>query len=798
MVVRFAAFGRLILCALLIALAAPAPGMAQTAEPSGQAALDALKTALEQVEAALGREDIGADALGELRRTLTDRADAIRARVDEIQPQAGDLEARLKQLGPPPAKDAPPESPETAAEREQLTQNFADADGMLKQARVLAVRADQLSDRLAEKRHALYARELFARSASALDPALWSEAIRALPRELRTADALFQFWKASRIQAASSARLFAAALLLLGIVLTSVAVTRWWLPRFRIASVAETQSAKAAAAFWVFVWLGVRAPLALYGAIAVLGAFGLLTERVEQILQGLLAGVAAAAFARAAARALFAPEEPARRLVGLDDETARCLHDHLVWSARALAVAVFLQVAHKTLFAPLAVTVATNTLFATFIAAFLLHLVLRLGRLRHTHGEAFVAIPGVHPLALALAVLIGLALIAGYTGFAAFIALRVVVAATVFGALYLLIAITKAVFASLSEDTRRGRMLAAHLGLTPRTVGLAAALLSATVRLTLIVVSCLLIIGPWEVSTADLFDTVRNVPFGFKVGEINVSLRAVLSALVMLVALLAISRVVQRWLETEFLPRTTLEPSLRISVATICGYVGVITAITLAMAALGIDLQKIALVAGALSVGIGFGLQSIVSNFVSGLILLAERPIRVGDSIVVKGEEGWVRRVRVRATEIETYDRASVIIPNSEFITGVVKNWTHANTNGRIVIKIGVSYDSDPEQVRDLLLELAREHPQVLQAPPPSVFFMAFGNSALDFELRCIVGNVENGLRVKSELHYAILKKFRGAGIEIPYPQTEVRLRSESGTRLAAPNAGEPRSCEAG
>jgi len=232
-------------------------------------------------------------------------------------------------------------------------------------------------------------------------------------------------------------------------------------------------------------------------------------------------------------------------------------------------------------------------------------------------------------------------------------------------------------------------------------------------------------------------------------------------------------------LETELLPRTKLEPSLQLSIVTIFGYVGAITAIGLALSGLGFDLQKVALIAGALSVGIGFGLQSVVSNFVCGLILLTERPIRVGDSIVVKGEEGWVRRVRVRATEIETFDRASVIIPNSEFITGVVKNWTRANTLGRIVIKVGVAYDSDPVQVREILLDIAGTHPQIVQSPPPGVFLLAFGESALEFELRCVVGDVEKALSVRSDLNYAIIKRFREAGIEIPHQQRELRWRAE-------------------
>jgi small-conductance mechanosensitive channel len=147
---------------------------------------------------------------------------------------------------------------------------------------------------------------------------------------------------------------------------------------------------------------------------------------------------------------------------------------------------------------------------------------------------------------------------------------------------------------------------------------------------------------------------------------------------------------------------------------------------------------------------------------------------------VVKGEEGWVRRVRVRATEIETYDRASVIIPNSELITGVVKNWTRANTLGRIVIKVGVPYDCDPEQIRDLLTGVAKAHPQVVQSPAPGAFLLGFGASALEFELRCIVADVEKSLSVKSDLHFAIVKAFRTEGIEMgPDPLSVEALRRQ-------------------
>jgi potassium efflux system protein len=737
------------------------------AEAGEEPSLEELKKSLDEIEAAVDSEDITAETLAGFRDKLNSATDILRKKIDWLEPRAKEAEDRLKELGPAPAKDAPAESAEIAGQRKELTDEFNDVDGELKQARVLTVKTDQLGDRVAQKRHALYANELFARSASILDPSFWTEVYRALPIELRSIEALVDAWSEHHTRP----RWAGAALIIVVIIAIVIVLTRWWLPRL-IGEPSNTRSAKAWAALWVFVWFAIRTPLAGFAALLALTTFGLLTVRLEQIAQGVVAGMGAAAFGHGVARGLLAPEHPHRRLVQEDDETALCFYNHLLWASRALGVLIVLQVVHKTLFAPLVITVATNALFAATTAAFLVHLVLRLGTIKKNRGEALVAASWAHPLGLLMAVLIGIALVAGYAGVAAFISLRVIVAAAVFSALFLLLVITQTLFASINEQTPKGQMLAESLGIDPRTLGLSGALLSALIRVILIATSFLLIIGPWEVSTADLFDTVRNIPFGFKIGEIRVSFQAILAAILVLVLLLVLMRIIQRWLERELLPRTGLEPSLQLSIVTIFGYVGAITAIALALSGLGFDLQKIALIAGALSVGIGFGLQSIVSNFVSGLILLTERPIRVGDSIVVKGEEGWVRRVRVRATEIETFDRASVIIPNSEFITGVVKNWTRANRLGRIVVKVGVSYETDPDRVRDILTDIANAHPQIVQTPPPAAYLVAFGETSLEFELRCVVAEVEKGLSVRSELHYAIIQKFREAGIGRFGPKT--------------------------
>ena len=750
---------------LVLGAAVDAGARAETAEPPS---LDSIKSSLDEIESSVGSDEITAEALATFRQTLNTATDALRTKVDELEPRTREAEERLKQLGPPPAKDAAPESADIANEREELTKQFSELDGELKQARVLLLRVDQLSDRVSQKRHSLYASELFARSPTVLDPFFWLETFQALPKEVRTAKALLETWFGER---GDRLRWTAGALIIIGVIALAVGLTRWWFPRF-VAQPMDTPSAKAWAALWVFVWFAARTPLAAGAALLAFDALGLLTARLEQIGEGLVAGIAAATFGYGVARGLLAPKEPERRLVQEDDATALCFYNHLVWSARALGVLVVLQVVHKTLFAPLIITVATNAAFAAVTAAFLTHLVIRLGKIKKDRGEALLAASWAHPLGLLMAVLISLALVAGYAGLAAFVALRVIVAAAVFGALYLLMVITHTLLATVGEQTAKGQTLAASLGVSARTIGFGGALLSAAIRVILILASFLLIIGPWEVSTADLFDTIRNIPFGFKIGEIHLSFETLLTAAVAFLLLLIVTRIVQRWLETELLPRTRLEPSLQLSIVTIFGYIGVITAIVVALTGLGFDLQKITLIAGALSVGIGFGLQSIVSNFVSGLILLTERPIRVGDSIVVKGEEGWVRRVRVRATELETFDRASVIIPNSEFITGVVKNWTRTNTMGRIVIKVVVAYESDPVQVREILTDVAGTHPQILQSPPPGAFLLGFGvglaHSALEFELRCVVADVEKALSVRSDLHYAIIKRFREAGIVIP------------------------------
>ena len=270
---------------------------------------------------------------------------------------------------------------------------------------------------------------------------------------------------------------------------------------------------------------------------------------------------------------------------------------------------------------------------------------------------------------------------------------------------------------------------------------------------------------------------------GFKIGSLTVTPTLLLGGLFSLVLLLNLTSYAKKHFIPNTLKHTRLDRGAKEAVTSLFGYAGGAIAILVALSITGVKMQNIAIIAGALSVGIGFGLQNIVNNFISGLILLFERPIRRGDWIITGETEGYVKSINIRATQIQTFDQADVIVPNSELISAKVTNWMLRNTYGRITIKIGVSYDSNVEQVSHLLLDIAHNHPMVMndknnQVSPPKVLFRNFGDSALNFELRCFIYDIDQRLNVISEVNFAIIKAFRENNIEIPFPQRVVSINN--------------------
>ena len=272
--------------------------------------------------------------------------------------------------------------------------------------------------------------------------------------------------------------------------------------------------------------------------------------------------------------------------------------------------------------------------------------------------------------------------------------------------------------------------------------------------------------------------TVLNYPL-LKLGESQLTLNGVLKLLALLALLLVTERYLRRLLRRRILSLTHLEPDLQFAVSRFAGYCFLAVGFFVTLRVVGVDLSSLAVVAGALGIGLGFGLQNVVSNFVSGLIILAERPIGIGHRIEVSGVAGQVTRINWRSTTVVTNDNITIIVPNSDFISHAVTNWSYGDPKVRLRLPVGVAYGTEIEKLRGLLLEVAAENPAVLKGPAPSVRFLGFGDSALNFELAVwTITMAQSPTRFRSDLFIAIERKLRENHVVIPFPQRDLHVRS--------------------
>ncbi len=271
---------------------------------------------------------------------------------------------------------------------------------------------------------------------------------------------------------------------------------------------------------------------------------------------------------------------------------------------------------------------------------------------------------------------------------------------------------------------------------------------------------------------------------GIPIGGIRIVPTNIVGGIIAFTVLLAFTGWIKRWIDKRWLRQIiSSDRGARDALVTIVGYTGFTISLLVGLSIAGINITGLAVVAGALSVGIGFGLQSIANNFVSGIILLFERPIKAGDFVTVGDVEGFVKKISIRATEIETLDNQDMLVPNSELISGRVTNWVLHNPYGRLRIRVGVAYGSDINKVKDILEAVSHENKSVItdgRVSPPKALFMGFGDSALEFELRVRIFDIKKRYDVVSELNFKIDEEFQKNHIIIPFPQRDIHIKDWS------------------
>lgn len=299
-------------------------------------------------------------------------------------------------------------------------------------------------------------------------------------------------------------------------------------------------------------------------------------------------------------------------------------------------------------------------------------------------------------------------------------------------------------------------------------------------NLSLVGVTIVVLFLVWGFPSYKFTQLFSELYYGFAIGNLTFSIKGIFKAFLVFYAVIMLTRLIRNLLLKRILPQSTLTSGTQNTVATLSSYIGWIIAFSLSFAAMGISFQNIAIIAGALSVGIGFGLQNIVNNFVSGLILLFEQPIKVGDWVRVGAHEGYVKKLNVRSTEIKTFQKSSVIIPNADLISQPVINMTLNDSLGRVEVPVSVSYEQDIGQVRDILMSIVDNNPIILQEPHAEVLFMNYNSDRIDFEIRCFIDDINQLYIVSSDIRFEIFKKFKEHGIELPLPKQVLHISKDS------------------
>jgi small-conductance mechanosensitive channel len=773
----------LFLLALFVAVALPA--VAGAKPPAPYAAMIArweqtLNAARDAVDNPVLSPEDRLPPLSESLEQILVEARTLQARLEK---QRKPLMEQLDSLGPAPGTESIPELEEIAARRAELAAEIAQIEGQERQIAFARVRTLELVEQIGRIQQQHFIERLGQRGPQPTNPAVWLHAARdlgGLTRDILTSPFISAWVDVEATSPRSLFYLFAIAASLL----LSWPLRAWLLRRFGPdPTVPDPSYARRILAAVVMGLANVVIPATAIGVfVLTLLAQNWLIMPLSGVIKAIAANLIVFLLIAGMARSTLSPRLPAWRIVRIAPESAI----KLSWTVTAIAAIVAVHRAISGIAGQqLGSSPELDSILVFVRTGIIAGLVVSVLPRRHWIGEDKKAEAPIWSLLRiasgALILATPLLALTGFTLLALYIQSRLLFTVFFVGlALLLRVALREMLDQLLSPQKEIFRRVGAPIGFTERTASMTLfwvkLLLDPLITLPLLV----LLLYFYGVAPTSLRLWLSYVGDEIRIGGVTISPIDIVLAILVFVAGISAAAALRRWLATKVLPNTRLDYGVRNSIAAGTGYVAIGIAVMLAIATAGVNLSSLAFVAGALSVGIGFGLRTVVENFVAGLLLLIERPVQIGDWIVVGGSEGTVKRISVRSTEIETFDRAVVILPNSELIASAVTNWTYHDRTARIIIKIGVAYGSPTRQVRDLLMACAKGHADILSYPAPQVVFQGFGEWALNFELRCFVGDTDKLGTVRSDICFAIDDAFRANGIEIPFPQRVLHVRPDA------------------
>ncbi|MEC5321023.1 DUF3772 domain-containing protein [Brenneria populi subsp. brevivirga] len=780
-----------------VAAADPDPQPSQSDAPA-KINIDAEMTKLQKELDGIKQQVSGANsdskfgALNDASQQLVSRADDLSAAVAPLRAQ---LQAQLDVLGPAPEPGSNiNETNEVTRKRNSLNAQKSKMDAQIEQIQTLRAGASNLSAQIITLRRNALKTQLALNSGSILGARFWSPIVTPQAEDWRRLG-VFQSQLGDAFMTAWEPEWRYGSVFFLLIVVALVTAGRRYMEKYLawagIHLLPEGRLRRSflatASVISTVLTIGIAANLLDY----TFTRHGQAAERVQAYLDTLTQLSIFCSMIAGLGRAFLSNQRPSWRLPAIANPVAKAMNAFPAIAALLILLFGIIEQVTATVGTSVAATIMVNGLSALCLALTVGVIALRSDQVRRqmvrdgAQPEARSTLAGiVHLAVLATAFAVLVSLVVGYISLARFLTYELVWIGMVMSCLYLfstfIVDICESIF---SPNNASGRRIKNSLNLDDRHLAQATALFSACGKVLLILMAAVALLnGTFGTTTPlELVQKAVEIWGGKGLETLSIVPAHLVNALLFLAIGVYVLRASKRWLEHEFLPKTMLDRGIRASLVTLFSNIGYILIILLTLATLGIQWNKLAWIVSALSVGIGFGLQEIVKNFISGLILLTERPVKVGDLVNISGVEGDIRRINVRATEIQLSDRSTVIVPNSQFISQNVRNITMGNALGVATLALTFPLDIDPEEVRSILLDAYTEHESILEAPAPSVSFSQLTPTGMVLSVTGYVNSPRLVAGAKSDLLFDIIRRLRASAIPLAVPQRMVLENPDAG-----------------